>query len=229
MSDRLFAPHNMVFVDLAKAEHPVAMPDAGSDDAIVVAVLRDGAVFLGLDKVDPARLGSRIRANRTDRTGETMYLRADRRAQYRDVENAIEATVDDGQLPIERVRDIPSGPVDRPYPGRGNLSCEILRPLLSSKPLFHEFGPIRLSLVRCRAKMKCIGFKRGFPAARSATHVRRFFGNCAWRVFCVDNLSVRSSMTDAATVSESRIFLAGHGSANARISFFLWRRFITRC
>ena len=152
----------MVFVDLAKAEHPVAMPDAGSDDAIVVAVLRDGAVFLGLDKVDPARLGSRIRANRTDRTGETMYLRADRRAQYRDVENAIEATVDDGQLPIERVRDIPSGPVDRPYPGRGNLSCEILRPLLSSKPLFHEFGPIRLSLVHCRAKMKCIGFKRGF-------------------------------------------------------------------
>jgi len=107
MSDRLFAPHNMVFVDLAKAEHPVAMPDAGSDDAIVVAVLRDGAVFLGLDKVDPARLGSRIRANRTDRTGETMYLRADRRAQYRDVENAIEATVDDGQLPIERVRDSP--------------------------------------------------------------------------------------------------------------------------
>ena len=87
----IFAPYNMVSVDLAKAEHPVAMSDAGSDDAIVVAVLRDGAVFLGRDKVDPARLGSRIRANRTDRTGETMYLRADRRAQYRDVENVIEA------------------------------------------------------------------------------------------------------------------------------------------
>ena len=47
--------------------------------------------------------------------------------------------VDDGQLSIERVRDIPSGPVDRPYPGCGNLSGEILRPLLSSKPLLHEF------------------------------------------------------------------------------------------
>jgi len=86
-----FRPYNMVFVDLAKAEHPVAMPDAGGDDAIVVAVVRDGAVFLGPDRVDPAQLDRRIRDNRTDRTGETMYLRADRRAQYRDVENAIEA------------------------------------------------------------------------------------------------------------------------------------------
>ena len=67
----------MVAVDLANAEHPVAMPGAGSDDAIVVAVMRDGTVFLGPDNVDPAELGSRIRANRTDRAGETMYLRAD--------------------------------------------------------------------------------------------------------------------------------------------------------
>ena len=71
-------------------------------------------------------------------------------------------TVDDGQLPIERVRDIPSGPVDRPYPGCGNLSSEILRPLLSGEPLLDEFGPIRLLLIRCRAKMQRIGFKRGF-------------------------------------------------------------------
>jgi len=48
-------------------------------------------------------------------------------------------TVDDGQLSVHHVRDFPSGPVDRPYPGCGNLSGEILRPLLSSTPLFHEF------------------------------------------------------------------------------------------
>ena len=86
-----FRPYNMVFVDLANAEHPVAMLDAGRDDAIIVAIVRDGAVFMGPDRVDPAELDRRIRDNRTDRTGETMYLRADRRAQYRDVENAIEA------------------------------------------------------------------------------------------------------------------------------------------
>jgi biopolymer transport protein ExbD len=84
-------PYNMVFVDLAKAAHPVAMPGAGTDDAIVVALIRDGGVFLGRNKVDPARLDKCIRDNRTDRTSETMYLRADSRAQYREVENAIEA------------------------------------------------------------------------------------------------------------------------------------------
>ena len=70
--------------------------------------------------------------------------------------------VDDGQLPIHRVRDIPSSPVDCPYSGCGNLSCEVLRPLLSSEPLFDELGPIRLPFIRCGAKMKRIGFKRGF-------------------------------------------------------------------
>lgn len=87
---KAFRPYNMVFVDLANAEHPVAMLDAGRDDAIIVAIVRDGAVFLGPNRVDPAELDRRIRGNRTDRTGETMYLRADRRAKYRDVENAIE-------------------------------------------------------------------------------------------------------------------------------------------
>jgi hypothetical protein len=48
-------------------------------------------------------------------------------------------TVDDGQLAIERVRDIPSGPVNRPYPGCGNLSSEILRSLLSGQTLLDEF------------------------------------------------------------------------------------------
>jgi biopolymer transport protein ExbD len=91
MNATIFAPYNMVAVALAKAENAVAMPDAGRDDAIVVALVRDGAVFLGPVKVDPAQLGSRIRDNRTDRTGETMYLRADARAQYRDVEKVIDA------------------------------------------------------------------------------------------------------------------------------------------
>ena len=49
------------------------------------------------------------------------------------------STVDDGQFPIERVRDIPSGPVNRPYPGCGNLSSEILRSLLSGQTLLDEF------------------------------------------------------------------------------------------
>ncbi len=81
----------MVGVFLAKAENAVAMPDAGKDDAIVVAVMRDGMVFLGQDRVDPAQLGSLIRDKLANKTDKTIYLRADARAQYRDVENVIDA------------------------------------------------------------------------------------------------------------------------------------------
>ncbi|MGD1106565.1 MAG: biopolymer transporter ExbD [Terracidiphilus sp.] len=86
-----FTPHPMVAVTLAKAENAVAMPDAGQEDAIVVAVVRDGAVFLGQEKVDPSQLGSRIRDKLAGKTDETIYLRADARANYRDVEDVIDA------------------------------------------------------------------------------------------------------------------------------------------
>jgi biopolymer transport protein ExbD len=86
-----FRPYNMVAVDLAKVENAVTMRAAGQEDAIVVAVVRDGAVFLGSDKVDPAQLGSRIRDKLANKTDKTIYLRADARAQYRDVENVIDA------------------------------------------------------------------------------------------------------------------------------------------
>jgi biopolymer transport protein ExbD len=92
MNAMIFAPYNMVAVSLAKAEHPIAMPDAGSDNAIVVAVLRDGAVFVGREKVDHAQLGGFIRDKLANKTDKTIYLRADARAQYRDVKNVIDAT-----------------------------------------------------------------------------------------------------------------------------------------
>ena len=58
------------------------MPDADKDDAIVVAVTRDGGVFLGQDKVDPSQLGSLVQTKLADKTDKTIYFRADARAQY---------------------------------------------------------------------------------------------------------------------------------------------------
>jgi biopolymer transport protein ExbD/biopolymer transport protein TolR len=66
------------------------MPDADKDDAIVVAVTRDGAVFLGQNKVDPSQLGSLVRDKLEDKTDKTIFVRADARAQYRVVEDAID-------------------------------------------------------------------------------------------------------------------------------------------
>ena len=81
---------NKVQIDMAKVENPTAMPDADKDDAIVVAVTRDGGVFLGQNRVDPSQLGSLVRDKLADKTDKTIYIRADARAQYRAVEDAID-------------------------------------------------------------------------------------------------------------------------------------------
>jgi biopolymer transport protein TolR len=97
---------NKVAIDLATVENAVAMPDADKDDAIVVAITRDGGVFLGQDKVDPSQLGSLVQERLADKTDKTIFVRADERAQFRAVEDAIDdvrtAGVDDVGLLTQR-------------------------------------------------------------------------------------------------------------------------------
>ena len=81
---------NKVNIDLAKTDNPVSMPDADKEDAIVVAVTRDGKVYLGQDPVNPAELGAKIRDKLTDKPGKQIFVRADARAKFLDVENAID-------------------------------------------------------------------------------------------------------------------------------------------
>ena len=81
---------NKVAVDMAQVDNAVSMPDADKEDAIVVAVTRDGGLFLGQDKVAPSELGSKVRDKLADKPGKTIYVRADARAQYKVVEDAID-------------------------------------------------------------------------------------------------------------------------------------------
>jgi biopolymer transport protein ExbD/biopolymer transport protein TolR len=82
---------NKVSVDMAKVDNPTNMPDADKEDAIVVAVTRDGGVFLGQDKVALSEIGRMVSDKLADKPGKTIYVRADARAQYRAVEDAIDA------------------------------------------------------------------------------------------------------------------------------------------
>jgi biopolymer transport protein ExbD/biopolymer transport protein TolR len=81
---------NKVQIDMAQVDNAVAMPDADKEDAIVVAVTRDGGVFLGQDKVAPSELGRKVQDKLADKPGKTIYVRADARAQYKAVEDAID-------------------------------------------------------------------------------------------------------------------------------------------
>ncbi len=81
---------NKVQIDMAKVSNSIAMPDADKEDAIVVAVTRDGSIYLGQNKVDAATLTSQVSERLADKTSKTIFVRADSRAQYRAVEDAID-------------------------------------------------------------------------------------------------------------------------------------------
>jgi biopolymer transport protein TolR len=104
---------NKVNIDLAKTDNPTSMPDADKEDAIVVAVARDGQVYLGQDKVAASELGAKVRDKLTDKPGKQIFVRADARAKFLDVENAIDdvrtAGVDSVGLLTEK-RQTPGAP-----------------------------------------------------------------------------------------------------------------------
>ncbi|MGA3333532.1 MAG: biopolymer transporter ExbD [Terracidiphilus sp.] len=81
---------NKVQIDMARVDNPINMPDADKEDAVVVAVTRDGKIFLGQNPVDPSQLGSLVRDKLADKTDKMIYFRADARAQYKVVEDAID-------------------------------------------------------------------------------------------------------------------------------------------
>ena len=67
------------------------MPDADKEDAIVVAITKDGSVFLGQNKTSVSELGIQVREKLADKPGKTIFIRADARARYLAVEDAIDA------------------------------------------------------------------------------------------------------------------------------------------
>ena len=83
---------NKVVIDMASVVNPIAMPDADKEDAIVVAITRSGDVFLGQNKSSIEVLGNQVREKMADNPGnKTIFIRADARAEYRAVEDAIDA------------------------------------------------------------------------------------------------------------------------------------------
>ena len=82
--------NNKVNVDLPIATAAVIMENANKEDAITVAVTRDGKTFLGADQVNPDQLGPKISAKLENKTDKEVYLRADIRANYGKVMNAVD-------------------------------------------------------------------------------------------------------------------------------------------
>ncbi len=95
-----------VQINMAKVNNAIPMPDANKDNSIVVAITRDGAVFLGQNEISPSQLGSMVQTKLESHTNKTIYIRADARAQYKAVEDAVDDVravgVDDIGLLVQR-------------------------------------------------------------------------------------------------------------------------------
>jgi len=79
-----------VSVDLAKVNNPEQMPDADKEDALIVAVMRDGKVFFGNDQIPVDQLTSKVKDRLANRVDKRVYLRADARAKYGSVVEVVD-------------------------------------------------------------------------------------------------------------------------------------------
>ena len=82
--------NNKVNVDLPTAASAIVMENANKEDAITVAITRDGRTFLGADQVSDDALGTKISALLENKTDKEVYMRADQRANYGKVMDAID-------------------------------------------------------------------------------------------------------------------------------------------
>ena len=79
-----------ISVDLAKVNNPEQMPDADKEDALIVAVMRDGKVFFGNDQTPPDQLTGKIKDRIANRTDKRVYVRADARARFGSVVEVVD-------------------------------------------------------------------------------------------------------------------------------------------
>jgi len=98
-----------VSVDLVMTRNPIAMQAADKDDAILVAVTRDGKVFLGSTPTPADELPQKVRDMLAGKLDKTVYLKCDARSRYERVvevvDNLRSSGVDQLGLITEQIKD----------------------------------------------------------------------------------------------------------------------------
>jgi biopolymer transport protein ExbD/biopolymer transport protein TolR len=79
-----------VSVDLVKTNNPITMQAADKSDAVVVAVTRDGKVYLGTNQMAADQLPQKVKDMLATKLDKTCYVKADARARYEKVVEAID-------------------------------------------------------------------------------------------------------------------------------------------
>ena len=95
-------------VDLASVNNPRDMKDADKDDAIIVAVTRDGSIYPGNTKITKEDITGQIKDLIANKLDKTVYVKSDARAKYGDVVAVVDeirsAGVDQLGLLTEKIK-----------------------------------------------------------------------------------------------------------------------------
>jgi biopolymer transport protein ExbD len=105
-------------VDLAPTNNPHDMKNADKDDAIVVAISRDGHIFLGNTELKKEDIVSQLKDRLSTRLDKTVYVKSDARAKYGRVVEVVDeirsAGVDQLGLLTEKNQNAKSTPSPPP-------------------------------------------------------------------------------------------------------------------
>jgi biopolymer transport protein ExbD len=80
-----------VSVNLAKTDNPIQMPEADREDSLIVAVMRDGRIYLNSDEVTAEALTDKVKDELAKRADKRIFVKADAGARY----GAVVSVVDD--------------------------------------------------------------------------------------------------------------------------------------
>src|SRR5215469_11671724 len=69
--------HKGVSVDMAAAQNVDQMQAADKDDAIIVAITRDGNMYLGNNQITLDQITDQVKDQISNRLDKTVYIRAD--------------------------------------------------------------------------------------------------------------------------------------------------------
>jgi biopolymer transport protein ExbD len=79
-----------VSVEMTKSVNPRSMSDADKEDAVVVAITRDGRLFLNSDQIGLDALSKAVSDKIAARVEKTVYIKSDSRAKYENVVKAVD-------------------------------------------------------------------------------------------------------------------------------------------
>src|SRR4029077_13069228 len=105
-------------VDMVRTDNPRDMQDADKDDAIIVAITRDGKIYLGNTQMPKEDLTGQIKDRISTRLDKTVYVKSDARAKYGRVVEIIDeirsAGVDQLGLLTEKNQNLKQAPPPPP-------------------------------------------------------------------------------------------------------------------